>query len=333
MLDDDHKPTPPVLRNLDTIHYTPTYMIQVSKLKKSFGTTLAVNNLSFKIKKGEIVGFLGPNGAGKTTIMRLLTGYLSPDQGSITIAGQDLHHHLQAAQSKIGYLPENNPLYHDMLVSEIFDLVANLKHIPQSKRKSAFDFVVNAVSIDDVYYRPINELSKGYRQRVGMALALMHRPDILILDEPTEGLDPNQRTEVRSLIKDLAKNRTIILSTHVMGEAAAVASRLLIINQGEIVADGTPIELTRSGQEEKVLNLELEGARIKSQLKKLQGVIDIQLTPISTQRYQVHIIYDKSHPIQPQLTKLAGTNRWIIWKLAEPENDLEDIFHKLTTKS
>ncbi|MFC1751500.1 ABC transporter ATP-binding protein [Pseudomonadota bacterium] len=307
-------------------------MISVKNLHKNFGSNTAVDDLSFAIKKGEIVGFLGPNGAGKTTTMRLLTGFLSPDAGEIKIAGKDIATNLHHIQRRIGYLPENNPLYKEMLVQEILDLAADLKSIPTSKRKEAFEFVVDAVSIDDVFYRPITELSKGYKQRVGMALALLHRPDILIMDEPTEGLDPNQRTEIRALIKELAKDRTIILSTHVMGEAAAVASRLLIINRGSLVADGTPTELTRSGQDERVLNLQLEGTHISTELKKLKGVKDTQIEKISGQKYQVHIIYDKAFQIQPELTKLAGRNKWTIWRLAEPESNLEDIFHKLTTK-
>ena len=306
-------------------------MISVTNLHKSFGSTVAVDNLSFTIKKGEIIGFLGPNGAGKTTTMRLLTGFLSPDSGDILISGKDLESNLHFAQKKIGYLPENNPLYKDMLVQESLELAANLKKIPNNKRKDALEFVIDAVSIDDVYYRPISELSKGYKQRVGMAMTLLHRPDILIMDEPTEGLDPNQRSEIRALIKELAKDRTIILSTHVMGEAAAVASRLIIINNGELVADGTPTELTRSGQDERVLNLELEGTKINTELKKLKGVIDTQVEKIKGKRYQVHIIYNKAVKIQPDLTKLAGKNNWTIWKLAEPESNLEDIFHKLTT--
>lgn len=305
-------------------------MITVKNLKKSFGSTTAVNNLSFSINKGEIIGFLGPNGAGKTTTMRLLTGFLSPDSGSVTIAEYNLQSDLHHAQSLIGYLPENNPLYKDMLVQECLELAANLKHLSGNDKKDAFDFVVNAVSIDDVYYRPVNELSKGYKQRVGMAMALLNRPDILIMDEPTEGLDPNQRSEIRTLIKSLAKDRTIILSTHVMGEAAAVASRLIIINQGELVADGTPTELTRSGQDERVLSLELEGTNIASELKKLKGVKDTQTEKLKGKRYKVHIIYDKSITIQPHLTRLAGKNKWTIWRLVEPESNLEDIFHKLT---
>ena len=194
-------------------------MLTVQRLTKSFGSTKAVDDLSFSIAAGEIVGFLGPNGAGKTTTMRLIAGYLSPDSGKILIDNKPVGEEGSDARRHIGYLPENNPLYRDMLVSEFLTLSADLKGIPSEKRAEAFDFAVRAVDIGDVYYRPVGELSKGYKQRVGMAVALLHRPSILILDEPTEGLDPNQRTEIRTLIKSLAKDRTILLSTHVMQEA------------------------------------------------------------------------------------------------------------------
>lgn len=306
-------------------------MIKVSKLNKSFGSVNALSGLSFEIKKGEIVGFLGPNGAGKTTTMRLLTGYLSPDSGSISIDGKNIDDNLQLAQSKIGYLPENNPLYKDMLVSETLDFAADLKHIPTNKIKSSLDFVVNALGIDDVFYRQIGELSKGYKQRVGMAMALLHKPKILIMDEPTEGLDPNQRTEIRSLIKDLAKERTIILSTHVMGEANAVATRLLIINQGKLVADGTPQQLAEGSSKEKTVELEIQGTKISTTLKKLKYIKVLKSTRLKSNRYQITLSVKTSKNIQPQLSKLAVKHKWVIWKLTEPENNLEDIFHQLTS--
>ncbi len=320
------------LQKLDITLVKPTFMISVKNLKKSFQTVKAIDGLSFNIKKGEIIGFLGPNGAGKSTTMRLLTGYLSPDTGTINIDGDNIQTNLHTIQSKIGYLPENNPLYKDMLVSEILTLNADLKKIPKSKRKEAFDFVISAVDIDDVYYRRIGDLSKGYKQRVGMALALMHKPTILIMDEPTEGLDPNQRTEIRSLIKELAKDRTIIVSTHVMSEATAIASRLLIINKGKLVADDTPKNLTLASGEEKVLEIELQGAKIATTLKKVKDITDIKSEKISSNRFNFRLVINKEANIQPTLTKLAGKNNWTIWKLVEHENNLEDVFHKLTSK-
>lgn len=305
-------------------------MISVKKLTKSFGSVKAVDNLSFEIKKGQIVGFLGPNGAGKTTTMRLLTGFLSPDTGNISIDGLKLEKNLHQSQQKIGYLPENNPLYKDMLVSELLQTAADLKKIPKDKQKSAFDFVVKSVAIDDVFFRPIRELSKGYKQRVGMAIALLHKPQILIMDEPTEGLDPNQRTEIRSLIKELAKDRTIIISTHVMAEATAISNRILIINRGKVVADDSPDNLTKTGKGKRLFHLELEGTKIKSELESLKQLTDLQVDKIKGSKYQISFAISEKSAIQPEISRLAAKNKWIIWKLVEKESNLEDIFHELT---
>ena len=308
-------------------------MITVTHLKKSFGNVHAINDLSFTINKGEIVGFLGPNGAGKTTTMRMITGFLTPDEGEIIIDGEPLEKNLAQTQAKIGYLPENNPLYKEMLVSEMLTTAANLKNIPQQNRAQALDFVVSSVSIKDVYYRPISELSKGYKQRVGMAVALLGQPQILILDEPTEGLDPNQRTEIRNLIKELAKDRTIILSTHVMQEATAIASRILIISNGKVAADGTADSLTKQNRSEKIIELELEGQKILTAIKLLKGLKDFDSEKIKGSRYKLKLNVSSKSDIQPQLSELIAKNKWTIWKLNEVEHKLEDVFHQLTTEA
>lgn len=308
-------------------------MVIVEQLKKSFSNVKAVDGLSFEVHSGEIVGLLGPNGAGKTTTMRLMTGFLFPDSGTVKVGNIRVATHPTEAQRYIGYLPENNPLYKDMLVSEILNLSADLKGIPKAYKKSAFDFVVSAVSIGDVFYRPISELSKGYKQRVGMAIAILHQPPILIMDEPTEGLDPNQRTEIRALIKQLAKNRTIILSTHVMQEAQAVCSRLLIINKGRLVADGTPEDLSRASSREKVLTIEVEGSGVIPALKSLEGVgSSVDIKTISENKFSVRITSDESIEVRPEISKLIRQNGWILWKLSEEECKLEDVFHKLTSE-
>lgn len=306
-------------------------MIQVKNLTKSFGETKAVDGLTFTVNTGEIVGFLGPNGAGKTTTMRLLTGFLSPDSGVININDQTPDDNLHHIQTQIGYLPENNPLYKDMLVSEMLSMAADLKAIPAKSRKEAFDFAVSAVSIDDVFYRPIGELSKGYKQRVGMAIALLHKPNILIMDEPTEGLDPNQRTEIRALIKDLAKERTIIISTHVMQEATALSNRILIINKGRLVADGNPDELTQGSKDERILELEVEGAKIASTLKTLKDIKSVSTEKIKGNRYKVSIVSDAQKPFQPILSSLIGKHNWTLWSLQEKRQNLEDVFQQLTS--
>jgi len=305
-------------------------MIKVENLTKSFGNIKAVDDLSFEIKQGEIVGFLGPNGAGKTTTMRLITGFFSPDQGRISIDGTPLSENIIAAQKCIGYLPENNPLYKEMLVSELLNLSADLKGIPKDKRNSLIDYAVSSMAIGSVYYRPIGELSKGYKQRVGIASALLHRPRILIMDEPTEGLDPNQRAEIRALIKNLAKNHTIIMSTHVMQEASAVCSRMIIINKGKLIADGTTEELFKASRHEKVLFLEVEGEGVELPLRNLAGVSHIDIEPVSEKRFRVKLMANEAIELRPEISKLTREHQWIIWKLAEEEHKLEDIFHKLT---
>lgn len=305
-------------------------MIEAKNISKSFGFIKAIDDISFEIKQGEIVGFLGPNGAGKTTTMRILTGFLAPDNGSASIENISVLDDPTAAQRQIGYLPENNPLYRDMQVAELLDVAADLNGIAKGKRKDAFDFVVESVGIQSVFYRPIGELSKGYKQRVGIAAALIHQPKTIIMDEPTEGLDPNQRAEIRSLIKKLARDHTIIMSTHVMGEAQAVCNRMLIINKGKIVADGTTAELSRAAENETVLHLEIEGTGVEPKLKNLDHVKEYSFESGPDNRIIASLTCDKSNQLQPEISRLVSANNWVVWKLNEEEYNLEDIFQKLT---
>lgn len=305
-------------------------MIVVDKLTKTFASVKAVDNLSFSIGKGEVVGFLGPNGAGKTTTMRLITGFFFPDSGSVSVDGKLLSSNLLQIQKQIGYLPENNPLYKDMLVSEMLNYSADLKDINTKNKKKTMDFVVDAVGIANVFYRPISELSKGYRQRVGMATALLNQPQILIMDEPTEGLDPNQRTEIRALIKKLRKDRTIIISTHVMQEAAAVSDRILIINQGKLVADGTPDQLTQTGKNEKSFELVIQGKKIKTLISTLPSIVSLDVSRPDQGKTTVDLTTKSQASIQPLLAQLAADNNWVIWKLVEKQHNLEEVFANLT---
>ncbi|MAG44835.1 hypothetical protein CL633_03020 [bacterium] len=311
-------------------------MIQVLNLFKSFGRVKAVDNLSFEIQKGEIIGFLGPNGAGKTTTLRLLSGFLFPDQGSIKIAGISVLENTEQAQKHIGYLAENNPLYKDMLVSEILNLSADLKNLSKAQKLESLDFAVNSCAISDVFYKSVSELSKGYKQRVGIATALLGQPDIIIMDEPTEGLDPNQREEIRQLIKSLAKNmeQTIIMSTHVMAEVQAVASRILIINQGKLAADGTPDELALSAQAKKIIILNIQGNNLEPVLRDLAREYKAKLNIESKNLdfFKAKILLKNSQEIRPEISKLAHKYNWTIWELREQEKKLEDVFRKLTRK-
>jgi len=306
-------------------------MIKVKNLHKNFGQVRAVDGLSFEACEGDIIGLLGPNGAGKTTTMRLLSGFLFPDQGEILINNLPLEENLSACQEQIGYLAENNPLYQDMLVSEILKFSMDLKHIRADKRKEALDFAVSSVAVENVYYRPIKELSKGYKQRVGMAIALLRRPGILILDEPTEGLDPNQRQEIRNLIKRLAEKRTILMSTHVMAEASAVCNRILIINEGRLAAQGTPQELSSASHLAQVFSFDLEGENVENLLKNIIGKSELEIKKVGANRFAGKVKARGKMDLQPALSRLASENHWIIWRINEEEHKLEDIFEKLTS--
>lgn len=305
-------------------------MIQVQELSKKFNDVYAVKDLSFEIEKGNVVGLLGPNGAGKTTTMRLMTGYLMPDEGGVTIDGVSMITHPQEAQKHIGYMPESNPLYGDMLVSEALEFSADLKNIEKSKRRDAFDFVVNSVHLDDVFYKPIKELSKGYKQRTGLAMAILHRPNTLILDEPTEGLDPNQRTDIRTLIRELAKDRTVIMSTHVMQEAQAVCDYLYIIAKGSLVAQGTTKELSHSADKKQLFDVEVEGSDVEKLLTKVKGVEKVETKNKNGNKITAIVTVVEGTSFPPELSKLAGSKGWTIWKCAEREEKLEDVFYKLT---
>src|SRR5579862_3975546 len=221
-------------------------LLSLERVTKRFDGIVAVDDVSFTIDRGQVVGFLGPNGAGKSTTMRMITQYFEPDGGSIRFDGTPLAEAGTAAKKRIGFLPENNPLYGEMLVAEYLDFVARLRELEGADRRRAIDEAVTATAIEAVYNRPISELSKGFRQRVGLAAAILHRPDLLVLDEPTEGLDPNQRVEIRRLISELGRERTVILSTHVLPEVQHTCSRVVIINRGRIAADGA-VDVLLSG--------------------------------------------------------------------------------------
>ena len=305
-------------------------MIRVKNLTKFFGRKKAVDDLNFKVTKGEIMGFLGPNGAGKTTTMRLMTGFIYPDQGDVVINNQSVKEYPIEVKKQIGYLPENNPLYTEMLVSEFLKLSAQLKNIPHQDFTEAIDFAVTGTNIEDVYYQPIKQLSKGYKQRVGLAATLLHQPKILILDEPTEGLDPNQREQIRSLIRKLAKNHTIIMSTHVMQEVSATCTRILIINQGKIVADGSKEEILSKAGGEKVVKVVIEGKKVKSSIKSIPEIELVSSNSIAINTLEIKIKCLSDLKIERKIAKLAQKNDWMILEMSTDQQDLEKLFYSLT---
>ncbi len=307
-------------------------MIEVSALSKKYGSFKAVDNVSFTIKKGEIVGFLGPNGAGKSTIMNILTGYLSLTEGKVSIDGYDVLENPKQAKKRIGYLPEIPPLYTDMTVREYLNFIYELKKV-KFPRGPHIDEILKLVKIDNVAERLIKTLSKGYRQRVGIAQALVGNPDVLILDEPTVGLDPKQIIEIRNLIAKLGKNHTIILSSHILSEIQAVCERVIIINHGKIVANDTPNELSKalskdhsvvarvSGVEDEVIKI-LESVKdvesVVSLGKKEEGTVDYVITP------------KKNCDIRSDVVKRLAERGKSLYSLSSNELSLEQVFMRLT---
>ena len=303
-------------------------MLVLDGVTKRFGSKVAVNQLSLEIKTGQVLGLLGPNGAGKTTTMRLLVGYLSPDSGLITLNGVSVIENPNQVRSQIGYLPENNPLYSELLVSEMLASSAQLKQMSSASLAKSLDFVVPAVGLEEVYQQPIRELSKGYKQRVGIALALLHEPEVLILDEPTEGLDPNQRAEIRALLRRLAKDKTVIISTHVMQEVSAICDRIVIINHGMIVADGTEKTLLHKNNSG-TIRAELEGKNVLSILKK-ESKLAVLTHKTVGKRLFVELQTKTKVPAQVILSEIQRKHQLVLWSLSSVGADLEQLFKTVT---
>lgn len=302
-------------------------MIEVMGLSKHFGTTKAVDDISFNIGKGEIVAFLGPNGAGKTTTMRMLTGYLIPTGGKCLINGIDVTEEPLKTKKLIGYLPEDNPLYPDMKVYEYLEFIGEIRKIKNLKKRTIE--VAEICGVTNVMNKEIGTLSRGYRQRLGVAQAIIHNPDILIMDEPTEGLDPNQVIELRNLIKELGKEKTVMLSTHILSEAEATCERVLIINKGKLIADGSKTEIKTMAKGGETINLELITKQNPlNDLKQIPGVKEINEIKIEGNNYQYEILC--SGDIREKIFDTAVNKGWKIIDLHRKATSLEDIFRELT---
>ena len=306
--------------------------IEVNGVSKFFGELAAVNNLSFSVNRGEVIGFLGPNGSGKTTTMRMLTSFYTPDVGAINIDGLDTKDHDIATRERIGYLPENNPVYADLLVNEYLDFVADLRGLTKKGRRENIAQTVEETGLQDVYSRPIGQLSKGYKQRVGLAQAIVHRPSILILDEPTEGLDPNQRLTIRDLIRSLGQERTVMLSTHVMQEVENTCERILLISRGKLVADSPVKELLQRAQGIRTVHIEVEGNDVEKSLSSLQGIADIERNdPVDGRKRYTITADDHETDLRPEIFRLAKQRDWVLWELREDRARMEDVFYSLTS--
>lgn len=309
------------------------FSIEANGVSKFFGALTAVNNLTFRVKRGEVVGFLGPNGSGKTTTMRMLTSYYTPDVGNINIDGLDTKEQDIATRESIGYLPENNPVYADLLVREYLDFVADLRGLTKQGRREDIAQTVEETGLQDVYSRPIGQLSKGYKQRVGLAQAIVHRPSILILDEPTEGLDPNQRLTIRDLIRSLGQDRTVMLSTHVMQEVENTCERILLISRGRLVADSPVQDLLQRARGIRTVHIEVEGSEVEKALNGIPGVGGIERREPLDGRKRYTITADSdSAEIRPQIFQLAKNRDWVLWELREDSARMEDVFHMLTAQ-
>jgi ABC-2 type transport system ATP-binding protein len=309
-------------------------MIQVENLTKRYGPTLAVSDVSFDVQKGEILGFLGPNGAGKTTTMRIITGFLSPSSGRVRVAGYDVAEEPIEAKKCLGYLPENPPVYTDMTVNEYLAFVGRIKGVPRSELKKRIGEVAEKCSIADVQHRQIGKLSKGYRQRVGLAQALIHNPEVLILDEPTAGLDPKQIIETRELIKSLAGQHTVILSTHILPEVSKTCQRVVVINKGTVVAMGAPEELTArlQGYGSVLVTVEGPAPEIMGKLQAVPGVNLVEPVEATGARVTLEVHTEKNRDVRADLARAIVESGWGLFELKTSGMSLEDIFLKLTTR-
>ena len=299
--------------------------IEVSGLTKIYGRQKAVDNLSFRVEKDEIVGFLGPNGAGKSTTLKIATGYISPTAGRVSVSGLDVTTHPLAVKRRLGYLPEHNPLYLDMYVHEYLHFSGRFYGLRGKALKAATTRVVDMCQLTPEQNKKIGQLSKGYRQRVGLAQALLHEPEVLILDEPTTGLDPNQIVEVRQLIKDISKGRTVLFSTHIMQEVQAICDRVIIINHGRLVADDTLGNLL-AGQARQVLELEFEQAVDTNILQAFDGVLAVE--EIAACHYRIELDY--SHDARPAMMRLVSQNKLPLIGIKQKETTMEEVFNMLT---
>ncbi len=306
--------------------------ITVENLTKMYGSQKAVDDISFQVKTGEILGFLGPNGAGKSTTMKIISCFLSPTHGSVQLDGFDIDKHSEEVRRRIGYLPENNPLYTDMSIFDYLHLSASLQNVPEKEIPGRIKQMVDICGLGPECHKDINELSKGYRQRVGLAQALIHDPDVLILDEPTTGLDPNQIVEIRSLIKEIGKQKTVMLSSHILKEVEATCDRILIINKGKLVADGSTEELKARSSASNRLLIQVRGDGVQEALLKLETVA--QVSPAGNpENDSWHVDTKNGLDAREEIFRLCVEKDWVLLQLTPLQSSLEDVFRQLTAQS
>ncbi len=311
-------------------------MIHVENLTKHYGDVCAVDQINFGIKKGEILGLLGPNGAGKTTTLRMLTGFLKPSSGTIRVKDFDIGHQPMDIKKIMGYLPESAPLYHDMLTYDYLNYIADIRQLPMDRKSDRIRELSDLCGLGAVMHKPIAELSKGYRQRVGLAHAMLADPEILILDEPTSGLDPNQIVEIRDIIKRIGKQKTIILSTHILSEAEATCDRIVIISQGRIVADGNIEALKRSADDTTLIHLIFQQAdvgAVRNKLSAIEGVGQVVHADAADGLLNVTLSVPSSRDTRGDIYRAVKETDWVLLEFYQESQTLETVFRELTKEN
>lgn len=304
--------------------------IVIENLTKRFGNQKAVDNISLKVATGEILGFLGPNGAGKTTTMKIITSFMAADEGNVLIGGKSVSEEPLEIKKHIGYLPENNPLYQDMPVIDYLEFCARIHNIPKERIGRRIVEMIRITGLNKEKHKKIGELSKGFRQRVGLAQAMIHDPEILILDEPTSGLDPNQIAEIRRLIRELGREKTVILSTHILPEVEATCDRIFIINKGKLVADGTAESLRKQAQGSDILRVRIEDGDVNQIFKSLQSLSAVSMVDFADRTFNRFDVHCKAESVRREIFRLCVDKKWVLTEMTPFETKLEDIFRELT---
>jgi len=308
-------------------------MIEVSHLSKRFGALHAVDDVSFAVARGEVLGFLGPNGAGKSTTMKMVTGFMTPDSGRVVVEGDDLATRPLAVKRRLGYLPEGAPLYGDMTPRGFLEFIAEVRGLRGAVKRQRIATVIEQASLEEVLDRPIELLSKGFKRRVGLAQAIVHDPEVLILDEPTDGLDPNQKHEMRNLIRSMAENKIIILSTHILEEVDAVCTRAVIISDGRLVFDGTPDELTCRSSLHNALSVELGAvpvAEAREGILTLEGVARVELLEENNDRLRLQVFPHNGAVLAGAFSELCRSRGWVLHGLLVERGHLDEVFREIT---
>ena len=308
-------------------------MVEIDGLTKSFGPIKAVDAVTFSVGRGEVLGFLGPNGAGKSTTMKMVTGFLTPDSGSVRVAGMGLTDNPVAVKSRLGYLPEGAPLYGDMTPAGFLDFIAAIRWFRGAEKRRRVDEVVERVHLKGVLNQPTETLSKGFKRRVGLAQAILHDPEVLILDEPTDGLDPNQKHEVRLLIQEMAEHKCIVLSTHILEEVDAVCSRAVIISAGKLLADGTPEQLQARATEHNAVHVEVKGAgddEVRAALESIEGVSEVRTQAMDGGTRFV-VINEFRQSQAAEVSQLVAARGWEVTELHVEKGRLDNVFRDITS--